>query len=154
AARNIVCAGGEPLAITNCLNFGNPYDPEVYWQFVETIKGMTEACLKFNTPVTGGNVSFYNQSSDGSAIFPTPVIGMLGLLEDASMMMTLDFKAKDDYIYLIGESTNDIASSQYLASYHKISASPAPYFDMDKEFEMQEVLKALIKEQLIASAHD
>lgn len=154
AARNIVCAGGEPSAITNCLNFGNPYHPEVYWQFVEAIKGMTEACLKFNTPVTGGNVSFYNQSSDENPIFPTPTIGMLGILEDAGTMMTLDFKAKDDYVYLIGESVNDIASSQYLASYHKIAASPAPYFDIDKEYEMHQVVKDLIKEKLIASAHD
>lgn len=154
AARNIVCAGGEPSAITNCLNFGNPYHPEVYWQFVETIKGMSEACLKFNTPVTGGNVSFYNQSSDEKPIFPTPTIGMLGILEDASTMMTLDFKAKDDYIYLIGESVNDIASSQYLVSYHNISASPAPYFDIDKEYEMHQVVKELIKEKLIVSAHD
>jgi phosphoribosylformylglycinamidine synthase len=154
AARNIVCAGGEPSAITNCLNFGNPYHPEVYWQFVEAIKGMTEACLKFNTPVTGGNVSFYNQSSDEKPIFPTPTIGMLGVLEDASTMMTLDFKAKDDYIYLIGESVNDIASSQYLASYHNIAASPAPYFDMDKEYEMHQIVKELIQEKLIASAHD
>lgn len=154
AARNIVCAGGEPSAITNCLNFGNPYHPEVYWQFVEAIKGMTEACLKFNTPVTGGNVSFYNQSSDEKPIFPTPTIGMLGVLEDASTVMTLDFKAKDDYIYLIGESVNDIASSQYLASYHNIAASPAPYFDMDKEYEMHQIVKELIQEKLIASAHD
>lgn len=154
AARNIVCAGGEPSAITNCLNFGNPYHPEVYWQFVEAIKGMTEACLKFNTPVTGGNVSFYNQSSDEKPIFPTPTIGMLGILENASTMMTLDFKAKDDYIYLIGESVNDIASSQYLASYHNIAASPAPYFDMDKEYKMHQVVKDLINEKLIASAHD
>ncbi len=154
AARNIVCAGGEPSAITNCLNFGNPYHPEVYWQFVEAIKGMTEACLKFNTPVTGGNVSFYNQSSDEKPIFPTPTIGMLGILEDISTMMTLDFKAIDDYIYLIGESVNDIASSQYLASYHKIAASPAPHFDIDKEYEMQQLVKELIKEKLIASAHD
>ncbi len=154
AARNIACAGGEPSAITNCLNFGNPYNPEVYWQFVEAIKGMSEGCLKFNTPVTGGNVSFYNQSSDDKAIFPTPTIGMLGVLEDVSTLMTLDFKAKDDYIYLIGESVNDISSSQYLASYHRIVASPAPYFDLDKEYETHQVLKGLIKEKLIASAHD
>jgi phosphoribosylformylglycinamidine synthase len=154
AARNIVCAGGESLAITNCLNFGNPYHPEVYWQFVEAIKGMSEACLKFNIPITGGNVSFYNQSSDEKAVFPTPTIGMLGLLEDVSTLMTLDFKAKDDYIYLIGESVNDISSSQYLASYHKIEASPAPYFDFEKEFEMHQVMKELINKKLIASAHD
>lgn len=154
AARNITCAGGEPSAITNCLNFGNPYNPEVYWQFVNAIKGMSEACLKFETPVTGGNVSFYNQSSDEGPVFPTPAIGMLGVLQDASNMMTLDFKATDDLIYLIGESVNDIAASEYLASYHKIKKSPAPYFDLEKEYAMQQVVKQLIKEKLIASAHD
>ena len=91
AARNITCSGGEPLAITNNLNFGNPYNPEVYWQFVGAIKGMSAACIQFNTPVTGGNVSFYNQSSDDGPVFPTPTIGMLGLIEDAEKQMTLDF---------------------------------------------------------------
>ena len=91
SARNIVCAGGEPVAITNCLNFGNPYDPEVYWQFIGAIQGMKEACEKFGTPVTGGNVSFYNQSDDGGAVFPTPVIGMLGLLGS--------FRSKNDTFF-------------------------------------------------------
>lgn len=154
AARNITCAGGEPSAITNCLNFGNPYIPEVYWQFVHAIKGMGDACLKFETPVTGGNVSFYNQSPDGGSVFPTPTIGMLGVMPDASNLMTLDFKAEGDYIYLIGESHNDIASSQYLASYHRVKASPAPYFDLDEEYATHQVLKHLIREKLIASAHD
>lgn len=154
AARNITCAGGEPSAITNCLNFGNPYIPEVYWQFVHAIKGMSEACLKFETPVTGGNVSFYNQSNDGGSVFPTPTIGMLGVLEDSSNIMTLDFKSEGDFIYLIGESKNDIASSEYLASYHKIQESPAPYFDLEKEYETHQVIKQLIRQQLVASAHD
>ncbi len=154
AARNITCAGGEPVAITNCLNFGNPYVPEVYWQFVGAIKGMGEACTKFETPVTGGNVSFYNQSSDEGPVFPTPTIGMLGVLDDVKTKMTLDFKQAGDLIYLVGESQNDIASSQYLASYHKISASPAPYFDLDKEYEMHQVIKQLIRSELIQSAHD
>src|SRR4029078_1822638 len=91
AARNIVCSGGKPLGITNCLNFGNPYDPGVYYQFVQAIKGMGEACRKFDTPVTGGNVSFYNQNPDGP-VYPTPTIGMVGLLEDIRNKMTLDFK--------------------------------------------------------------
>jgi phosphoribosylformylglycinamidine synthase len=102
AARNIVCSGGQPSAITNCLNFGNPYNPEVYWQFVGAIKGMSEACLKFGTPVTGGNVSFYNQTAiDGKEVpvFPTPTIGMLGVVEDKSNIMSLDFKGKSDLIY-------------------------------------------------------
>lgn len=154
AARNITCAGGEPVAITNCLNFGNPYVPEVYWQFVGAIKGMSEACTKFQTPVTGGNVSFYNQSSDEGPVFPTPTIGMLGVLDDAKTLMTSDFKAEGDLIYLIGESVNDIASSQYLASFHNIGASPAPYFDLDKEYAMHQVVKQLIREKLIVSAHD
>ncbi|WP_295654471.1 phosphoribosylformylglycinamidine synthase subunit PurL [uncultured Mucilaginibacter sp.] len=154
AARNITCAGGEPVAITNCLNFGNPYVPEVYWQFVEAIKGMSAACTKFETPVTGGNVSFYNQSTDDGPVFPTPTIGMLGVMDDLSTMMTSDFKETGDLIYLIGESVNDIASSQYLASYHNISASPAPYFDLDKEYAMHQVIKQLIKQHLIQSAHD
>ncbi len=154
AARNITCAGGEPVAITNCLNFGNPYVPEVYWQFVGAIKGMSEACLKFETPVTGGNVSFYNQSSDEGPVFPTPTIGMLGVMDDVNNMMTLDFKNVGDLIYLIGESQNDIASSQYLASFHKITKSPAPYFDLDKEYEMHQVIKKLILNKLVQSVHD
>jgi phosphoribosylformylglycinamidine synthase II len=154
AARNITCAGGEPVAITNCLNFGNPYVPEVFWQFVGAIKGMGAGCTKFETPVTGGNVSFYNQSSDEGPVFPTPTIGMLGVMDDISNLMTSDFKSEGDLIYLIGESVNDIASSQYLSSYHKISASPAPYFDLNKEYAMHQVIKALIREKLIESAHD
>ena len=154
AARNITCAGGEPVAITNCLNFGNPYVPEVYWQFVGAIKGMSAACIKFETPVTGGNVSFYNQSSDEGPVFPTPTIGMLGVMDNISNMMTLDFKNQGDLIYLIGESQNCIASSQYLTSYHKITASPAPYFNLDKEYEMQQVIKALIQNKFVHSVHD
>ncbi|MBE7175131.1 MAG: phosphoribosylformylglycinamidine synthase subunit PurL [Mucilaginibacter polytrichastri] len=154
AARNITCAGGEPVAITNCLNFGNPYVPEVYWQFVEAIKGMGEACTKFQTPVTGGNVSFYNQSSDEGPVFPTPTIGMLGVVDHIETHTTLDFKQKGDLIYLLGESVNDIASSEYLASWHKISASPAPYFDIEKEYALHQVIKQLIREKLVASVHD
>lgn len=154
AARNITCAGGEPVAITNCLNFGNPYVPEVYWQFVGAIKGMSTACTKFQTPVTGGNVSFYNQSSDEGPVFPTPTIGMLGVMDDLSTLTRSDFRNENDLIYLIGESKNDISSSQYLASFHKISASPAPFFDLEKEYAMHQVIKQLIKEKLIVSAHD
>lgn len=157
AARNIVCSGGVPSAVTNCLNFGNPYNPECYWQFVGAIKGMGEACRKFETPVTGGNVSFYNQTvMDGKEepVFPTPTIGMIGVVADKSKVMTLDFKSKGDLIFIIGESVNDIASSEYLVSYHGIKASPAPHFDLDKEFELQETVKALIDEQLINAAHD
>jgi phosphoribosylformylglycinamidine synthase len=157
AARNIVVSGGIPSAITNCLNFGNPYNPESYWQFVGAIKGMSQACLKFQTPVTGGNVSFYNQSVIGGKeipVFPTPTIGMIGVIEDKSKIMSLDFKQKGDLIFILGDSVNDIASSEYLAKYHKISASPAPHFDLEKEFLLQEAVKGLISQELINAAHD
>lgn len=154
AARNIVCSGGEPSAITNCLNFGNPYNPEVYWQFVGAIKGMGAACIKFQTPVTGGNVSFYNQSSYEGPVFPTPTIGMLGVLKDKSTRMTLNFKNEGDSIYLIGSSKNDISSSEYLYSFHNVKNSPAPDFNLDEEFEVQKAVKTLIKERAIQSAHD
>ena len=157
AARNIVCAGGVPSAITNCLNFGNPYNPESYWQFVGAIKGMSAACLKFETPVTGGNVSFYNQTVTNGVevpVFPTPTIGMIGLVEDKDKMMTLDFKQKGDLIFVIGECHEDIASSEYLTSYHRITKSPAPKFDLEKEFQMQEVIKSLIQNEMINAAHD
>lgn len=154
AARNIVCSGGAPSAVTNCLNFGNPYNPEVYWQFVGSIKGMGKACEKFKTPVTGGNVSFYNQSSYEGPVFPTPTIGMIGLLEDKSLQTTLDFKAEGDVIYLVGESKNDISSSEYLYSYCKVKASPAPFFDLDVEFNVQNAISSLIKNKLVQSAHD
>ena len=153
AARNIVCSGGLPLGITNCLNYGNPYDPEVYYQFVESIKGMTEACIKFNTPVTGGNVSFYNQSPSGP-VYPTPTIGMVGLLEDAENKMTLDFKKEGDIIYLLGKSQNDINCSEYLHKICGIEFSPAPHFNLDEEFRLHETVSMLIAKKMIASAHD
>lgn len=154
AARNIVCSGGLPVAITNCLNFGNPYVPEVYWQFVGAIKGMKKACEAFETPVTGGNVSFYNQSSDEGPVFPTPTIGMLGILEKPENKMTLDFKAEGDLVYLVGQSVNDIASSEFLYSYRKVKASPAPHFDLPTEQLVQKGISGLIEAKLIQSAHD
>ncbi len=157
AARNIVCSGGEPLAITNCLNFGNPYNPEVYWQFKEAVTGMGEACRKFNTPVTGGNVSFYNQASlDGKTepVYPTPVIGMLGIVKEKQHMMSLDFKEKGDMIYLIGKSVNDLACSQYLYSVKGIRESPPPQFDLDYEYRIQRAVLGLIRGGLVRSAHD
>ena len=153
AARNIVCSGGQPLGVTNCLNFGNPYDPEVYFQFVQAIKGMGDACRKFETPVTGGNVSFYNQNPDGP-VYPTPTIGMVGLLENIDEKMTLDFKEEGDVIYLLGKSTSDINSSQYLAKICNVEFSPAPYFDLEEEFSLQQKIRELIKKKLIQSAHD
>ncbi len=156
-ARNIVCSGGIPSAITNCLNFGNPYNPEVYWQFVGAIKGMSAACEKFATPVTGGNVSFYNQTQMGDRIepiFPTPTIAMIGLVEDTKLVTTIPFKAKGDLIYMLGMSRDDISSSQYLVHCHGVEASPAPFFSLEEEFTTLEQLKVLIRKGVVASAHD
>jgi phosphoribosylformylglycinamidine synthase subunit PurL len=153
AARNIVCSGGEPLGVTNCLNFGNPFDPQVYYQFVHAIKGMGEACRKFDTPVTGGNVSFYNQGPDG-AVYPTPTIGMVGLLNNVDAKMTMDFKTEGDEIYLIGTQRNDIGSSEYVHKLCGVEYSPAPYFDIDEEFHVQKAVGKMISHNLIESAHD
>ena len=153
SARNIVCSGGEPIGVTNCLNFGNPYDPEVYYQFVKAVQGMGEACKKFNTPVTGGNVSFYNQNPTGP-VYPTPTIGMVGILDEVEQKMSLDYKNAGDIIYLIGESKNDIGSSEYLHKLKKVEYSNVPAFDLETEYQLQQTVAALIKDKLIASAHD
>ena len=153
AARNIVCSGGQPLGVTNCLNFGNPYNPEVYYQFVQAIKGMGEACRRFDTPVTGGNVSFYNQNPDGP-VFPTPTIGMVGLIEDLSKKMTLDFKKAGDRIFLLGKMQNDMGSSEYLRLLHGVAYSPAPAFELNDEVALQSLVSRLINEGAISSAHD
>jgi len=153
AARNIVCSGGLPLGVTNCLNFGNPYDNGVYYQFTEAIQGMGEACRKFDTPVTGGNVSFYNQNPDGP-VFPTPTIGMVGLLENIENKMTLGFKEDGDEIYLLGTVTNDLGCSEYLHRLCGVMHSPAPYFELDEEYAVQRLIASLIDARLIASAHD
>ncbi|MCS6822608.1 MAG: phosphoribosylformylglycinamidine synthase subunit PurL [Microscillaceae bacterium] len=163
AARNVVCAGGEPVAITNNLNFGNPYNPEVYWQFVGAIQGMKAACEALGTPVTGGNVSFYNQSSSvnkqggnvSNAVFPTPTIGMLGIMDNIhTQRMGLGFQNVGDMIYVLGNITNDIACSTYLYHYHQHKAAPAPFFDLQAEIDLQKLVKGLIQHQLIQSAHD
>jgi phosphoribosylformylglycinamidine synthase len=154
AARNITCTGGKPSAVTNCLNFGNPYDKEVYYQFKYSIEGMGKACLKFGTPVTGGNVSFYNQSSDGVAVYPTPTIGMVGIIEDIKHHTGSAFKNEGELIYLIGHSKNDISSSQYLAKYHKVEFSPAPYLNLDEEKQLHDAVYEAITNGMVQSAHD
>ncbi|MEE9373052.1 MAG: phosphoribosylformylglycinamidine synthase subunit PurL [Saprospiraceae bacterium] len=157
AARNIVCSGGVPAAITNCLNFGNPYNKEVYWQFVNVIKGMGEACRKFDTPVTGGNVSFYNQTvlpDTNEPVYPTPAIGMVGILDSYRDQMTLNFKNVGDKIYLIGKPQNDIGQSEYLRFYHKIEMSSSPWFDLDYEYLLQKTIIGLNKGGVLKSAHD
>jgi len=153
AARNIVCSGGLPLGVTNCLNFGNPYIPELYYQFVNAVKGMGEACRKFDTPVTGGNVSFYNQNPDGP-INPTPTIGMVGLLENMEDKMTLGFKSAGDIIYVLGKQTSDINSSEYLYQVLGVSHSPVPHFELEEEFALQQLVAKAIGQKLVESAND
>jgi len=154
AARNLVCTGAKPMAITNCLNFGNPYKPNVYWQFVNVIKGMGEACRKFETPVTGGNVSFYNQSDDDGPVFPTPTIGMLGVLDSAESKMTMGFENAGDIIYLLGTPEDDINCSEYANEICGIKNSVVPHFDLEEEAKLQHCVSQLIHKRLIQSAHD
>lgn len=154
AARNIVCSGGVPAAVTNCLNFGNPYDKEVYYQFKHSVEGMGIACKFFKTPVTGGNVSFYNQHTDGTSVYPTPTIGMVGLLEDSTTQTTLDFKNEGDVLFLLGKQVNDINSSQYLAKLKKVEYSSAPYFNLEEEGALHQAIISSIAKGLVNHCHD
>lgn len=153
SARNIACVGGKPVAITNCLNFGNPYDPEVYFQFEEAIKGMGDACKAFDTPVTGGNVSFHNESKE-NAIFPTPTIGMLGIIDDLNKTMSSDFKDEGDAIILIGNMENELGGSEYLKYKTGQITGKGPEVDLDLEKNLQLAILDLIDKDLIKSAHD
>jgi len=153
SARNVVCSGGEPLAITNCLNFGNPQDPEIYWQFKEAVMGIGEACRTLNTPVTGGNVSFYNETGD-TAVFPTPVIGMVGLLEDINQSTTLEFKDVGDFIVTLGALNGSLGGSEYLRTIHGKIQGPIPHLNLELEMGIQELCLDAIKKGIIKSAHD
>lgn len=158
AARNVVCSGGKPIAITNCLNFGNPYKPEVYWVFKEAVGGMGDACRAFNTPVTGGNVSFYNENPEG-AVFPTPTIGMLGIVEDVEAHTTTSsFKSEGDVIFLLTPSgwtqAGGIEGSEYLSSVLGQTTGTAPHLDLDEEKAVHDAMLALIKSGIVTSAHD
>jgi len=153
SARNVVCSGGEPLAITNCLNFGNPQNPEIYWQFKEAVAGIGEACRSLNTPVTGGNVSFYNETCD-SAVYPTPVIGMVGLLEDIKQNTTMEFKNAGDFIITLGALNGSVGGSEYLRTIHNKVQGPIPHLNMELEIGVQELCLEAIKKGIIKSAHD
>ena len=153
SARNIVCSGGIPLAITNCLNFGNPYKPENYWQFSQAIEGMGEACRFFNTPVTGGNVSFYNESPN-AAVYPTPTIGMVGLVEKLANVTTSFFKSYGDVIYVLGEDYEELGGSEYLKITLGKVFGNCPHIDLQVELNLHKTILALIENKLIESAHD
>lgn len=154
-ARNIACSGARPLAITNCLNFGNPYKPDVYFQFKRSVEGMGDACRMFNTPVTGGNVSFYNESSlTGTAIYPTPVIGMVGLLDNMEHLTLSAFQKEGDAILLLGDPELGLDGSEYLVMQYGTPGKAAPSFDLDHEKRLQDLLVELAASGKISSAHD
>ena len=153
AARNIVCTGAVPMAITNNLNFGNPEKPHIYYQLSESVQGMAEACRIFETPVTGGNVSLYNET-DGRAIYPTPVVGMVGVVEDVDHITTADFKNVGDAIILLGDNTNELGGSEYLYVFHDLVAGAPPSVDLLGERSLQQAVLGMITKGLVASAHD
>ncbi|TYS16926.1 phosphoribosylformylglycinamidine synthase subunit PurL [Rossellomorea vietnamensis] len=153
AARNIVCSGGVPLAITDCLNFGNPEKPEIFWQIEKAVDGMSEACNMLSTPVIGGNVSLYNESK-GKAVYPTPVVGMVGLVEDLSHITTQEFKAAGDLIYVIGETANEFGGSELQKMMYGKIFGKSPALDLDVEKRRQESLLNAIRKGYAASAHD
>jgi phosphoribosylformylglycinamidine synthase len=153
SARNVACSGAKPLAITNCLNFGNPYKPEAYYFFSEAIRGMGDACRAFETPVTGGNVSFYNENPAGP-IYPTPVIGMLGLMQDYRKAMTQSFKQAGDSIILLGSLNSNIGGSEFLKQEYGLVAGMPPQVDLHREKQLQALILQLIEEELVHSAHD
>jgi phosphoribosylformylglycinamidine synthase subunit PurL len=153
AARNVACVGAKPIAITNCLNFGNPYDPEIYWQFMEAIAGMKEACIAFSTPVTGGNVSFYNEGPSG-AIIPTPVIGMLGLLDNIGNAVNSNFKAPGDIIIELGINYGEIGGSEYLEMVQNEILGDAPFLNLEYESQLHALCQVLASRKLVHSMHD
>ncbi len=153
AARNLVCSGAAPLAVTDCLNYGSPEKPEIFWQLEQSVEGMSEACVQLGTPVIGGNVSLYNETK-GEAIYPTPVIGMVGLIEDVDHITTQSFKTEGDIIILLGETKTEISGSEFQKVILGKTAGRPPGIDLDKEKALQSLVLNLIRSGGIASAHD
>ena len=153
AARNVACAGGVPIGATNCLNFGNPERPEIMWQLVEAIEGIADACRALDVPITGGNVSLYNET-DGKAIYPTPIIGVVGLVEDASRVQTRVFKGTGDAVVVLGEDRGELGGSEYLKTVYGLVRGDAPALDLDRERALLTFVTSAIGDGLIRSAHD
>jgi phosphoribosylformylglycinamidine synthase II len=153
AARNVACAGGRPAAITDCLNFGNPEKPEVFWTFHESVRGLADACNVFGVPVISGNVSFYNESF-GQPIYPTPTVGLVGVLEDASKRVTIEFKDAGDVIVLLGETEEELGGSEYLSTVHGVIAGAPPAIEIADELQVHGALLDAIEAGLVKSAHD
>lgn len=153
AARNLVCTGARPLALTDGLNFGNPEKPEVYWQLYRAVEGLSDAARAFGTPVIGGNVSLYNESG-GRAIYPTPIVGMVGLLSDAAGRLTQGFRQAGDAVYLVGPLSDELGGSRYLKSLHGLVKGPLPKLDFDLERRVQEGVLDCAERGLLQAAHD
>jgi phosphoribosylformylglycinamidine synthase len=153
AARNLTCSGAKPLAVTDNLNFGNPYKPENFWQLREAVEGAAEACRAFGTPVTGGNVSLYNESPAG-VVDPTPTIGMVGLIEKEEHITTQWFKKAGDEIILVGKIGDELGGSRFLKVCHGLKQGPPPHVDLADEIKIQNAVGDLIREGLVKSAHD
>ncbi len=153
ACRNLACAGARPVGVTNCLNFGNPEKPEIMWQFKETIQGIAQACRIFDIPITGGNVSFYNDT-EGVSIYPTPVLGVVGLVDDISMVTGPGFKDEEEILILLGENKEELGASEYVKSIHKKEMGIPPQIDLEQEKRIQEFCLEIISSGLVESAHD
>ena len=153
SARNVICTGAKPVAITNCLNFGNPYKPEVFWQFKEAIAGIGDSCRVLETPVTGGNVSFYNES-ESYQVYPTPVIGMLGIIDNLNHITPSAFQENGDIVYLIGETLPELGGSEYLKRVHNRVAGLPPRLNLETEKKVQNSILEAIRMGLVRSCHD
>jgi phosphoribosylformylglycinamidine synthase subunit PurL len=153
AARNLVCSGAAPIGLTDCLNFGNPERSDIMWQFVMAIEGMKDACEHFQIPIVSGNVSFYNETN-GLSIYPTPMLGMVGLIEDSERTMTQWFKAEGDDVFLLGSSREDLGGTEYLKVVHAREQGSPPYLSMEREKALHECVLSLIQDGLLQSAHD
>ncbi len=153
AARNLVCAGAQPIGVTDCLNFGNPERPDIMWQFIMAVEGIADACRTFEIPVVSGNVSFYNETN-GLSIYPTPILGMVGLIERPENIITQWFKQSGDQILLLGETKEDLGGTEYLKVIHSREQGNPPWLDLDREKALHSCLLALIQDGLVQSAHD
>jgi phosphoribosylformylglycinamidine synthase len=153
ASRNVACAGGEPIGATNCLNFANPQRPDIMWQFARAVQGMGDACRTLGIPITGGNVSLYNET-DGKGVLPTPVLGVVGLVENAERVVRRAFRASGDLVFLLGESRDELGGSEYLKTVHGLIRGVPPALDLAREAALQRVLVEGAATGIIRSAHD
>jgi phosphoribosylformylglycinamidine (FGAM) synthase-like enzyme len=153
AARNVACAGATPIGATNCLNFGNPERPEIMWQFVEAVEGLADACRALDIPITGGNVSLYNET-DGNAIYPTPIIGVIGVLDDSSNVLTRSFRSPGHDLVVLGEPTGELGGTEYLKVIHRLVKGTPPGLDFDRERTLIALLGRACAAGLLCSAHD